>query len=107
MSIAHIVITGKPEFAREELKAVYAVILPIVLVAALVEGVWLSRTRREGYDWKAWGCSLADLLGRRVLSFIPYTVTAPWLVWAYEHRLFTQTLDNAGSVLLLFVGLEF
>ena len=91
----------------EELSFLYFVILPFVMLAGIVEGLWQSRTRAERYDWKAWGCSLADLLGRRVLAFIPYTLAAPWLGWVWEHRLFTQSLDNAWSVLLLFVGLEF
>ena len=34
-------------------------------------------------------------------------MTAPCLAWAWEHRLFTQPLDNVGSFLLLFFGLEF
>ena len=91
----------------EELKTVYTVMLPLVLMIALAEGIWLSRSRPEGYDWKAWGCSLADVAGRRVLLLIPYTLTAPYLAWAWEHRLFTLALDNIGSFLLLFIGLEF
>jgi sterol desaturase/sphingolipid hydroxylase (fatty acid hydroxylase superfamily) len=91
----------------EELKTIYAVMLPLVLVIALAEGIWLSRSRPEGYDWKAWGCSLADVAGRRVLLLIPYTLTAPYLTWAWEHRLFTLPLDGIGSFLLLFIGLEF
>ena len=90
-----------------ELMKIYLIILPIVLVAALVEGVWQSRTRTAGYDWKASACSLGDMIGRRLLSLVPYTLTAPWMVWAWEHRFFTQSLDNVGSVLLLFFGLEF
>ena len=90
-----------------ELMKIYLVILPIVLVAALVEGVWQARTRTVGYDWKASACSLGDMIGRRLLALIPYTLTAPWLVWAWDHRFFTQSLDNVGSVLLLFLGLEF
>ena len=27
--------------------------LPVVLGVALLEGLWLARTRPEGYDWKA------------------------------------------------------
>jgi len=90
-----------------ELASLYLVILPLVLVAAGVEGLWLSRTRAEAYDWRAWACSLADLAGRRLLAFIPTSLVAPWLGWVWEHRLFTQSLDDVGSVLLLFVGLEF
>ncbi len=85
----------------------YATLLPLVLAAALAEGLWLSRTRAERYDWKSWACSLADLAGRRVLAFIPYALAAPWLDWMWQHRLFTQSLDQPASVLLLFIGLEF
>jgi sterol desaturase/sphingolipid hydroxylase (fatty acid hydroxylase superfamily) len=90
-----------------DLSEIYMVILPLVLTAALVEGVWLSRSRPEGYDWKASVCSLADLAGRQLLRFVPLAVIAPWMAWTWEHRLFTQSLDNVGSILLLFFGLEF
>ena len=90
-----------------DLSEIYMVILPLVVTAALVEGVWLSRSRPEGYDWKASACSLADLAGRQLLRFVPLAVIAPWMAWTWEHRLFTQSLDNAGSILLLFFGLEF
>lgn len=101
MSNAHNIIS------MDELGKLYFVILPIVMAAAVVEALWLQRTRAEPYDWKAWGCSLADLAGRRALAFIPYTLVAPWLGWVWNHRLFTQSLDSVGAVLLLFVGLEF
>ena len=91
----------------DELATLYFVILPLVMGAALIEGIWLSRTRAEAYDWKAWACSLADLAGRRLLALVPYALAAPWLGWVWERRLFTQSLDNVWSVLLLFVGLEF
>jgi len=90
-----------------DLSEIYMVILPLVLAAALIEGVWLSRSRPEGYDWKASACSLADLAGRQLLRFVPLAVIAPWMAWTWEHRLFTQSLDNVGSILLLFFGLEF
>ena len=90
-----------------ELSFLYLTLLPLVLVAALAEGLWLSRTRAERYDWKSWACSLADLAGRRLPGFIPYALAAPWLDWMWQHRLFTQSLDSVGSVLLLFIGLEF
>jgi sterol desaturase/sphingolipid hydroxylase (fatty acid hydroxylase superfamily) len=83
----------------------YLILIPSVLLAAIVEGVWLSRT--AGYDWKAWGTSLADLAVRRALMFLPYTLTAPVFAWAYEHRLLTQSLDSVWSLLLLFISLEF
>ncbi len=91
----------------QSLATLYIIILPLVLAAALAEGIWQSGTRAEAYDWKSWACSLGDLAGRRLLAFIPYTLAAPWLGWMYEHRVFTQSLDSVWSVLLLFIGLEF
>jgi sterol desaturase/sphingolipid hydroxylase (fatty acid hydroxylase superfamily) len=91
----------------DELMTVYLIILPVVMAAGVVEALWLQRTRAEPYDWKSWGCSLADMVGRRVLAYIPYTLIAPWLGWVWDHRLATQSLDNVWSILLLFVGLEF
>jgi sterol desaturase/sphingolipid hydroxylase (fatty acid hydroxylase superfamily) len=90
-----------------DLAQIYMVILPLVLTAALAEGVWLSRTRKEGYDWLASACSLADLAGRQLLRFVPLAIIAPWMAWAWDYRFFTQSLDNVGSILLLFFGLEF
>ena len=85
----------------------YMILLPLVLGAALVEGLWLSRTRAEGYDWMAWLVSIADLAVRRALALIPFTLMAPLFAVAYDHRLFTLRLDSVWSVLLLFVSLEF
>jgi len=91
----------------ETLGKLYLILLPLVLGAALIEGLWLSRTRHEGYNWKAWATSLGDLAVRRLIALLPYSLAAPVFSWAYEHRLFTLHLDRVGSVLLLFVGLEF
>ena len=89
------------------LSKLYMIMIPLVVLAALVEGLWLSRTRRERYDWKAWGTSLGDLAVRRALMFLPYSLAAPLFDWVYGHRLFSQSLDSIWSLLLLFVSLEF
>jgi len=89
------------------LETLYDILIPIVLGSALIEGLWLSRARAEGYDWKAWLTSVADLAVRRLLALLPYSLAAPVFLWAYHHRLFTFRIDSAQSVLLLFVGLEF
>jgi len=85
----------------------YLSLLPIVLSAALIEGLWLARTRRAGYDWKAYLTSAGDLAVRQLLQFAPYGLAAPVFAWAYAHRLHTFDMGEIGSVLLLFVGLEF
>ena len=91
----------------ETLGTLYMVLLPLVLGAALIEGLWISRTRENGYDWKAWGTSVADLMVRRLMAIVPYSLATPVFVLAYEHRLFTVHIDSVTSVLLLFIGLEF
>ena len=91
----------------ETLGTLYLYLLPLVLGAALIEGLWLSRVRHEGYDWKAWLTSVADLAVRRLIALVPYGLAVPVFKLAYEHRLFTFQLDSVASVLLLFVGLEF
>ena len=90
-----------------DLSEIYFVILPLVLTAAMVEGVWLSRTRDRRLRLEGVGL-LAGRSGRPPAAALRSArLIAPWLAWAWEHRLFTQSLDNVGSVLLLFFGLEF
>src|SRR5689334_8175506 len=90
----------------ETLGTLSLILAPVVLGSALIEGLWLSRTRKERYDWKASATSLADLVVRKLLLFVPYSLAAPIFAWAYEHRLFTFHLNDVGSALLLFFGLE-
>ena len=80
--------------------------LPFVMVAAIAEGIWFL-VARKNYDWTAWATSAGDLIMRRLLGLVPFALTAPVFAWAYGHRLYTFHLRDAGSVLLLFVGLEF
>ncbi len=84
----------------------YAILLPLVLGAALIEGLWLQRSRGH-YDWKAWATSLGDLTIRKAIALLPYGLAAPLYNLAYEHRLFTLGVNSVGDVLLLFVSLEF
>ena len=85
----------------------YTILLPLVLGSALIEGLWISRRRGNGYNWKEWATSLGDVAVRRLLAFAPFGVLAPVYVWAYDHRLFTLSADSIAGVLLLFVSLEF
>lgn len=91
----------------ETLGKLYLILLPLVLGAALIEGLVLSRVRHEGYDWKAWATSVADLAVRRLIALLPYSLAAPLVDLVYAHRLFTFDIDSVTSVLVLFVGLEF
>src|SRR5579864_5307596 len=107
MSFAHILSRRKrQEIAMEDLKGIYLYVLPIVLVAAISEGVVLTIKTRQ-FDWKSWACSLADLAGRQVLTHLPLMLATPVFVLAYRYRLSTLNLDSVANVALLFVGLEF
>jgi len=85
----------------------YLTLLPVVLGMALIEGLWLARTRSAGYDWKAYFTSVGDLAVRQLLQFAPYGLAVPAFAWAYQHRVHTFDMTSPGAVLLLFIGLEF
>src|SRR5579862_4264232 len=107
MSFPHILPRRKrTEAGVDELKQFHLYVAPVVMLAAIAEGVILMRSPR-GFDWKSWGCSLADLIGRQVLGFFPIMLAAPVFAVAYRHRLFTLAPDSVVNVLLLFIGLEF
>jgi sterol desaturase/sphingolipid hydroxylase (fatty acid hydroxylase superfamily) len=83
---------------------------PAVLLLSLLEAVVLSRRRpvREPYDWRAYGVSLFDFVGRiAVTLFLPLSIASPLIAWAEKHRLTTLAVDSIGNALLLFIALEF
>ncbi|CUI09525.1 sterol desaturase family protein [Massilia antarctica] len=82
------------------------VALPVVLVCALIEAWVLSRRAR--FDWKAMGVSMADLIGRTVVSILlPLSIVGPAIDVIWRHRLATAHLDSWQGVLILFFGQEF
>lgn len=87
-------------------KFLVSVILPILVLASLLEAVVLSR--RQGYDWKALGVSLTSMVARHVFAVvIPFSLASPVFAWAWAHRLATVTLDSWLAVTALFMGQEF
>jgi sterol desaturase/sphingolipid hydroxylase (fatty acid hydroxylase superfamily) len=79
---------------------------PAVLVFALIEAVVLSR--RQRYDWRAFGVSTFDLALRIAVGFLlPLSIATPLVRWVFQHRLTTIQLDGWLAMLLLFVGQEF
>ena len=80
--------------------------LPGVIAISLVEALVLSR--RGGYDWRAAGVSLLDVLLRVAIQiFLPLSIAAPLIKLAFDHRLATIALDTATALAVLFVGQEF
>ena len=79
---------------------------PTVFALSLIEALVLSR--RERYDWRAFGASVFNLVGRIAISILlPLSIAAPLVAWAVQHRVTTVTLDGPGAFALLFIGQEF
>jgi sterol desaturase/sphingolipid hydroxylase (fatty acid hydroxylase superfamily) len=79
---------------------------PAVVLAAVLEGLWLSR--RQTYDWRATAMSVLDLVVRLAVNlFVPFALSSPITSWARTHRLMDLSLDGWQAFLLLFIGLEF
>jgi sterol desaturase/sphingolipid hydroxylase (fatty acid hydroxylase superfamily) len=81
--------------------------VPVILLASLIEALVLSRKRPGGYDWKAAGVSLADMLMRRAMALLPLSIAAPVFVWAHSHKLYDIELRGPMAVGMLFFGQEF
>jgi sterol desaturase/sphingolipid hydroxylase (fatty acid hydroxylase superfamily) len=82
-------------------------LLVFVLAAATLEGLVQSFVRRQAYDWRAYGASLADAVGRRAVDALGLSIAAPVLAGAHAHRVDTISLSTPAAFALLFVGQEF
>ena len=82
------------------------VVTPSVFALSLVEAVAL--TRRQRYDWRAFGVSAFDLVARIAVSIaLPLSIAAPLVHWAVTHRVASFTRDGPRALAVLFVGQEF
>lgn len=82
----------------------------VIVAASMVEAVFLARkARQQGktYPWHEMGLSLVDMIGRKLMAFLPLSLATPIFALAWQHRLFTVEINSALAVLLLFVGQEF
>jgi sterol desaturase/sphingolipid hydroxylase (fatty acid hydroxylase superfamily) len=85
-------------------------VLVIVLAASMLEAFVLSRMHKgtdKAFDWHEVWISLADLVGRKLLAFLPLSLATPIFAFAWEHRIHTVTTNSALTVILLFIGMEF
>jgi sterol desaturase/sphingolipid hydroxylase (fatty acid hydroxylase superfamily) len=79
----------------------------IVVSASMIEAWVLSRKKTAHFDWHEVMLSLADLVGRKLLALLPLSLATPVFAFAWDHRIYTATINSALMVLLLFVGQEF
>ncbi len=83
--------------------------IPAVILLATIEAFVLSWLRKGDYDWRSYFASMADALVRQYLVyvFLPLSLAAPLIGWAWSHRLTTLQIDSLPAFLLFFLGLEF
>lgn len=81
--------------------------LPILVALALFEGVWLSRQRPNGYDWRESLASLGVALGQPLFNLLPRSMALGLFVFLWEYRVFTVPLNTVWGIALLFIGVEF
>jgi sterol desaturase/sphingolipid hydroxylase (fatty acid hydroxylase superfamily) len=63
-------------------------------------------SRHQRYDWRAFGASVFNLVGRIAIAIVlPLSIAAPVVAWAVQHTTFT--LDGIAALALLFIGQEF
>ncbi|HEV2444175.1 MAG TPA: sterol desaturase family protein [Steroidobacteraceae bacterium] len=91
--------------------ALAAHLIPLAaLAAATAEGVVIT-LRGQSYDWRAYLCSSAIALGRRMAralaSLVPLSAWTPLLDLVSRHRLFDIPLHHAWSLALLVLAEEF
>ncbi|MFM0519464.1 MULTISPECIES: sterol desaturase family protein [Caballeronia] len=82
----------------------------IVLTASLIEAIVLHFKHKgtdRAFDWHETWISLADLIGRKLLTFVPISLATPVFSFAWEHRIHTVTTNTALTLFLLFIGQEF
>ncbi len=91
----------------EQLAQFQLMVTALILSAALLEALVLQSRKPGSFDWAEAWLSVGDLIGRRLLAFVPLAIATPVFAWAWDHRLFTVALDGWASFLLLFLGLEF
>jgi sterol desaturase/sphingolipid hydroxylase (fatty acid hydroxylase superfamily) len=82
------------------------VVTPMVFGLSVLEAVVLAR--RQHYDWRAFGASAFNLVGRIAVSIaLPLSIATPFIAWAVTHRVSSFTLDGPLALLILFIGQEF
>lgn len=77
----------------------------VALLAALLEGLVLSRTA-QGYNWKSYAVSIADRL-LAATHLLAFSAGAPVLAFLYAHRLLHFQLAAVWQFGVLFLGVEF
>ncbi|MEB3217922.1 MAG: sterol desaturase family protein [Nostocales cyanobacterium 94392] len=77
---------------------------PFFLILILIEIILIVGWKKQKYPWKESFISFLIAIGHRISQIIP---TAGFLIFAWNHRIFTISLHHWWNVALLFLGIEF
>jgi sterol desaturase/sphingolipid hydroxylase (fatty acid hydroxylase superfamily) len=77
---------------------------PFFLILIVIEAFWIVLWKKEKYPWKESVISIVIAIGHRIAQIIP---TASLIIFTWNHRIFTISLNHWWSVALLFIGIEF
>ncbi|MBE9214927.1 sterol desaturase family protein [Plectonema cf. radiosum LEGE 06105] len=77
---------------------------PFFLILILIEIILIVGWKKQKYPWKESFISFLIAIGHRISQIIP---TAGCLIFAWNHRIFTISLNHWWNVGLLFLGIEF
>ena len=80
---------------------------PVLLGVTLLEAVLIQRNRQSIFSWQECLASLGVTIGHRLVGTIFGVISLGVYSFAWDHRLFTVSLNQGWTILLLFVGLEF
>jgi sterol desaturase/sphingolipid hydroxylase (fatty acid hydroxylase superfamily) len=94
----------------EMIGEITTVMMVVVFVAAIAEAVVLHRKYKgtdKAFNWHEYWISFADLVGHKLLSFLPISLAIPVFNFAWEHRIHTVSTSSVLTFFLLFLGQEF
>jgi sterol desaturase/sphingolipid hydroxylase (fatty acid hydroxylase superfamily) len=82
-------------------------VLPLMVLFALAEALWLRYRGRQAYAWRESAASLGVAIGQRVAGLATAGMMVGTLLLLWQHRVFTLPLNNPLSLPALFLGVEF
>lgn len=90
------------------LPAPFLLLLPLLLIAAALEGWYLQRHDTRGYDWRGYAASFGDLVGRFIANrLLGAGIAGAVLAFAYRHRIATIHMHHVWSWAALLVLQDF
>lgn len=79
-------------------------IFPLLLILIFIEALLIVGWKKQKYPWQESFISFLIAIGHRISQLIP---TAGFLIFAWNHRIYTISLNYWWNILLLFICLEF